>query len=282
MSKLIRFKIILSIIVIVASNCSIAQFSPSDLPSLKLWLKSDNVILNGLNVSQWNDASGNNFNLTQSNIAKQPIQSLNALNGYPSVRFDGVNDNLKSLFGQNFTGPFTIIILMNSTSSNPVFIYDGGTSYLSMIYLNNNLYIQSGAPNISYAKTAPFSYRFFQNQYNNTQSKIFENGIQKLVGSLPAANLDGFTLGTRYQQDTFFFKGDIIEVIIYNSILGIQDKIDIESYLLNKYVSQFSLGQDTTTSNFCPINLTAPAGFTNLLWSTGATTPTISATQGGQ
>ncbi|MEY3438005.1 MAG: hypothetical protein RL265_590 [Bacteroidota bacterium] len=53
-------------------------------------------------------------------------------------------------------------------------------------------------------------------------------------------------------------------------------------FLKNKYTFNFTLGPDVNVPNFCPINLTAPAGFTNLLWSTGATTPTISATQGGQ
>ena len=63
--------------------------------------------------------------------------------------------------------------------------------------------------------------------------------------------------------------------------LSTQDRIAIETYLLNKYSSNINLGQNINASNFCPVTLTAPAGFTNLLWSTGSTANAISVNQTG-
>ena len=50
-----------------------SQFQPSNLPNLKLWLKSENVILNGTKVSQWTDLSGNNNHIIQNDANKQPL-----------------------------------------------------------------------------------------------------------------------------------------------------------------------------------------------------------------
>lgn len=266
---------------LLAINSSVAQIIPTDLPNLKLWLKSDSLILNGSNVSQWTDLSGNNNHIIQTDNTKQPLLLSNQLNNFPVVRFDGINDNLKSLFSQTYNNELTIFIVMRNNASNPVFIYDGGTNYLSMVYVSNKLYIQSGIPNMFYPKAAPFPFSIFQNEYTNTVSKIYENGLLKLSGTLPTPVLNGFTLGTRYLQDTYFFNGDIAEIFIYNSTLSSFEKNQVELYLRNKYVPLFSLGNDIIQNDFCPINLSAPVGFSNLLWSTGETTNTITASDLG-
>ncbi|MEY3499331.1 MAG: hypothetical protein RL308_1000, partial [Bacteroidota bacterium] len=264
------------------NSALVAQVLPNDLPNLKLWLRSDSLVLNGNKVVQWTDLSGNNNHISQADVSKQPSFIANQINGYPIVSFDGINDNLKNIFSQTYNTEVTIFIVMRNNSSSPVFIYDGGTNYLSMIYVNNNLYIQSGNPNIFYSKIAPFPFSFFQSEYTGTTSKIFENSLLKLTGTLPSPIMNGFTLGTRYQQDVYFYHGDVAEIFVYNSVLSASDKSQIELYLRDKYVQDFSLGADIISNDFCPINITAPNGFTNLLWSTGATTPTIAAAQSGQ
>ncbi len=258
-----------------------AQFLPSDLPNLKLWLKSDSLVLNGSTVSQWTDISGNNNHIIQTDVLKQPTIINNQLNGYPVVHFDGVNDNLNAIFSQSYNNELTVFIVMRNNAANPVFIYDGGTNYLSMIYVGNKLYIQSGTPNMYYTKTAPFPFSIFQNEYGSTLSKIYENGILKLSGGLPVPVLNGFTLGTRYLQDTYFLNGDVAEIFIYNSILNSSEKVLVEQYLRNRYSPDFSLGNDIYQTNFCPITLTAPSGFTNLQWNTGSNSNTISVNSTG-
>ena len=276
-----RTKVISFISAIFCSYISFSQLLPNNIPNLRLWFRSDNIVLNGTSVSQWNDMSGNNNHLTQSDASKQPLLESNSLNGYPIVKFDGVNDNLKTMIAQAITNQVTIFIVLNNTSSNPVFIYDGGSNYLSMIYVSNKLYIQSGNPNIFYSKSAPFQYAFFQNEYSTSISRTYENGILKMAGTLPTPLLNGFTIGTRYQQDIYFYKGNIAEIFIYNSLLSASEKNQIELYLRNRYAPPINLGADLTPNNFCSINLTAPSGFTNLLWSTGATSSSVTVNQSG-
>ncbi len=47
-------------------------------------------------VSQWDDFTGNGHDAPQSTGSKQPLFVSNLLNGFPAIRFDGINDDLKT------------------------------------------------------------------------------------------------------------------------------------------------------------------------------------------
>jgi PKD repeat protein len=80
-----------------------------------------------------------------------------------------------------------------------------------------------------------------------------------------------------------FGKKNIYEIIIYNSSLSSSDRQSVENYLRNKYAPPLSLGPDINVSNdFCAVNINAPTGFSNLLWSTGSTSSSISVSQPGE
>jgi hypothetical protein len=46
-------------------------------------------------VSGWNDRSGNNNNAATPLGPTSPVQNVAALNGYPIVTFDGIDDQLQ-------------------------------------------------------------------------------------------------------------------------------------------------------------------------------------------
>lgn len=264
-----------------------AQNLPVNSGSLKFWYRADDAIINSGSVSQLNDSSGNNYHLTQLVPGNQPVKIDSVLNGHSIIRFDGINDNLKTLFSQNLTGPLTLFIVVKNFSNSAVFIYDGGTSRLSMIYINGQLYIQSSAANFSYAKQAPFDFTYFSSEYNASQSGIFENGISQVTGSLPIVNMDGFTLGSLYSQDSYFFAGDVAEIVGYNSILTASERTLMEEYFNSKFAPPVQLPSDINISNsFCDtiISLINPLNnqYTNLEWSTGASTQTISVNKNGK
>lgn len=264
-----------------------AQNLPINSGSLKFWYRADDAIINSGTVSQLNDSSGNNYHLAQFIPGNQPVKIDSVLNGHSIIRFDGINDNLKTLFSQNITGPLTLFILVKNFSNSAVFIYDGGTSRLSMIYINGQLYIQSSAANFSYAKQAPFDFSYFGSEYNASQSGIFENGNSQVTGSLPIVNMDGFTLGSLYSQDSYFFAGDVAEIIGYNSILTASERALMEEYFNTKFAPPVQLPSDITISNsFCDtlISLINPYNnqYTNIEWSTGASTQTISVNKNGK
>jgi len=71
-------------------------WTPAQLPSLALWLDAadaSTITLNGSNVSQWNDKSGNGKNAIQPAGANQPTYSLTGLNNKPALYF-GANKYL--------------------------------------------------------------------------------------------------------------------------------------------------------------------------------------------
>ena len=75
-----------------------AAWTPADLGAdLALWLDADDastITLNGSNVSQWSDKSGNARHVLQAAASGQPVYNVTGLNGKPTITFDGTNDIL--------------------------------------------------------------------------------------------------------------------------------------------------------------------------------------------
>ena len=70
-----------------------AAWTPADLgASLALWLDAEDtasITLNGSNVAQWDDKSGNGRNFSQGTAASQPTYNATALSGKPALVFNG-------------------------------------------------------------------------------------------------------------------------------------------------------------------------------------------------
>ena len=78
---------------------ALAQFGPGGVGNNTdniLWLSADNgVNTAGASVTGWLDRSGNNNNATPPSITARPTLVPASLNGYPTLSFDGVNDELR-------------------------------------------------------------------------------------------------------------------------------------------------------------------------------------------
>ena len=85
---------------------------PSDVPGLVAEFYSEFVIKNGGNlVSQWTDRSGEGNHATQTVATNKPLWVDAQINGYPSIRHDGIDnflsiDSLATILDGNDT-PFT-------------------------------------------------------------------------------------------------------------------------------------------------------------------------------
>lgn len=67
-------------------------FKPTQIAGLDLWLDasvSSSMTLNGSNVSEWRDLSGNSRHATQTTAATQPAFTQNAQNGLSALTFSG-------------------------------------------------------------------------------------------------------------------------------------------------------------------------------------------------
>lgn len=121
-------------------------WTPAQLVS-EVWLDAADaatITLNGSNVSQWNDKSGNNRHATQGIASYQPTFVSNVSNGLPAIQTDG-GDTLvignRSLLFQN-VGRATIAIVVKyvtgtySINAISAFVSTGTTSSQSRFALS--------------------------------------------------------------------------------------------------------------------------------------------------
>jgi PKD repeat protein len=293
---------------VIGSNGSISQTSsinkfqfikPNNINGNTLWLKADtSLVLTGTQVAQWNDISGNNHSFIQSTAVDQPIltNAGTILNNKPVVRFDGASDFLNG--GD---------ILNVGTNSQTTFVVARGTGVYYAKYGNGvsplNIY---SCYNLGSEEAIEFAGLGFQafSTTNATNFHILNFRADRTAGTgrlyrnlaqVAGANLTGVTSGYnmtttnplllgryRLSGSAFFMNGDMAEVIFYNVSLNDSLRGIVGNYLSDKYAPPINLGRDSTvTLGFCPITLNAPTGYTNLLWSTGATSASINVSTDG-
>jgi PKD repeat protein len=120
--------------------------------------------------------------------------------------------------------------------------------------------------------------KFFKNSNALTTSTLnsIPNALPNSTATLKIGKYGG--IATRYYQ------GDIGEILIYNNELGAADKYLVDTYLRFKYAPPVTLGPDTlmAANSVCTnIILKAQSVYQNYIWSTGATTSSITVSSPG-
>lgn len=275
------------------------NFSPANSVNTSLWLKADaGVILDASNkVQQWNDLSNNGYLISQNNATKRPTIVNNVVNGYPSLAFNGnqflsggdildLGFNSRSFFvigkmassnqtllakSRAFNATFRYGIIKDGTNSAFLFQSDNNTSNYST-FNTNNYALYNAFVNRNTAKNH-FSINNNSLGVSSFNSNLlFESTYRFLIGAYNNANDDG---------EVLMLNGNICE-IIFSDTYDSTEILKIKNYLKYKYSVPLTLGPDVyITNSFCSQTLSATAGFTNYLWSTGATTATAAVNQTG-
>ena len=285
-----RLNIILFFGAFFCNYFSFAQFQPTNLPNLALWLSADSsIIVSSGKVTQWNDLSGNGNNFTPPLVSDQPSYLFSPyLSGFAGVVFDGT-DRLLSI--SNFTltnATIFIISTQNTGDANVGRLIDH--SYNSGFWIGrsgSNIgggFMEGAAPYGNFNSIQDNKPAILSLVRNGATTSYFINSNPfstptRTTNSSPTTS-NKIVLGASITGGNYG-KKNIYDVIIYNTNLSSANRLAVEYYLKNKYAPPFSLGQDITTTNFCPITFTAPSGFTNLLWSTGATSSSVTVNQSG-
>ncbi|MEN9303899.1 MAG: hypothetical protein RL264_2328, partial [Bacteroidota bacterium] len=233
--------------------------------------------------------SGSGFHFTQTTASARPtlIASVPSLNNQPVIQFDGTTDFMSVDFGQTFQAPNTYFIIHNNTRNNTTQsgIFDGivdgarNTFFWSTQSSIGRLLLQTATnSSIRYNKSQPYDYELNSIVFNGASSAIFENGASMVNGALTDNPISGLQIGRRTSGATNFLQGNIAEFIMFNRLLSVTERQQVEKYLMDKYAPPVNLGADINNSyGFCNISLAPTSGFyTNYLWSTGASTSSIS------
>jgi hypothetical protein len=259
---------------ITATPYTAVYFNPQSVSGCCVWLDSadpvsfnSGAITNGTTITSWRDKSGVGQSIT---VGGTPVWNSTTLNSSPSVnltngRFSGVFSNPLS----NFTFTAFIITSLNSypTGGYPclafqntptgsflrVLDYAGAFRYLS--FLTGGFLVSTAS-----SLTTPF---LWSTTYNgSTSAFLYYNGsntANSTGASSPGCNAAYFYLGTEESDipGVNSWPGYVSEVVVYNSVLSLSQRQQVEGYLAQKWglTSQLPAGhpgltQTIYTSNY--------------------------------
>jgi len=217
-----------------------SSFNPLSVSGCKLWLKSDvGITKDGSDlVSAWEDQSGESNDTAQATGTKQPLWVDNAYASKPTIRFDGVdNDLLKTTFtAGELTQPTTIFIVCTFPSTNSEnAVFGGGTSdkNCSIWRTINNYRMYAGIQVGSITSSTAFAQ--FTLLFNTTSSTLRRNKTSLETGmNVGIEPFQGICLGGLYGT-IYFGDTDISEMLVYTGNISSANVTLIEDYLSDRW-----------------------------------------------
>lgn len=221
-------------------------FDPSALPSLALWLRSDQGVFadsgkttlagNGDPVACWADQSGSGRDTTQTTSARRPVLVNRAVNGNPAIAFDGIDDYLdvSAPIAVTDHSIFVVIQMVDGTQGMIVGAKTSG-AYTVYRYVNDHLYYYDGVSQFNVAAPSLMSFAIVESNYTGTAWRSFVNGKQAGQDqAFVSAHNEVGIIGSRGNLD-IYFPGSLAEVIVYRSALSDGNRKAVEGYLASRY-----------------------------------------------
>ena len=248
---------------------AIGGWKPTQI-STSLWLDASDastITLNGNTISQWNDKSGNNRNVSQANSALQPLYTLGGLNFLNIADFDGADDVLNGLAISNFVtnnsySAFVVGLARTIATndgdgySNEAFCGDAG-GYIAMYLRSSNLigaYNWDGANKVATNAYTPNTVVIGYSELSSGSIRIRTNGGSETatVSSNTASLAGAIQIGRNFNSNTFCLDGKIAEVIFTNAALSTTNRQLIEGYLAWKWGLSANLPVDHPYKSTAP------------------------------
>jgi hypothetical protein len=206
-----------------------------------LWVDAsdtDTITESSGKVSQWDDKSGNGYDLTQATAAKKPTTGTRTLNGLNVLDFD-VTTGLQVDFGADYSQPNTIFVVaqLDDLVSSQTF-FDGITSvkrHIGQMYdLGAGINWRMDAGVNLYDGTPDTNAHLLRFVFNTTSSTLHVDGASTLSGNAGTKVISGLTLGANYQVQ-FGIDGILAEAIFVDGTLTAGQISDTETYLADKW-----------------------------------------------
>lgn len=272
---------------------SVANFSPSSIAALNLWLDANDPYNTGTTpatstmISTIFDKSGRSRNAT----AGTSLIETNSLNSNATIRFTGTS--YYNITYASFPTSYSIFTIYRTTSntgswqrlmnsSNDQYLFIGTGSDSS----NVATFVGNGTWNDTTANTPAISilnnFRLLSLTNNGTTLSPFVDGSNQNTKTGTTATFSNFTLG-RVLPSTHQFYGNMAEMVIYTETLPTYYRQQVEGYLASKWGLQSNLPTTHPYRVSTPqaLPLLAPSSIGGLsIWLDGADTTTMTFTGG--
>lgn len=212
---------------------------PLQIPNCALWLDANDaasITLNGSNISQWNDKSGNANHATQSTAASQPAYNSVQIDGKPTATFDNSNDLM------NLTTPIAALnsvgfVVGNFAGGGGVGPFAGDGTGSGDLYFGNyagTLYFFDAAiATCNGASARDATARVYSYISQNDNNSLFADSTTIASAQSGAATHSFSKLGNRASNE--WLNGNIGEVLIYSRVLSGAEITQINTYLKAKW-----------------------------------------------
>ena len=218
---------------------------------------SSSITLSGSNVTTWNDLSGNSRHATQSSSSSRPIYNSTTINSLNTILFDGTNDYFNIANSTVLSGNFTIYFIgknnySGATASNGSFmigsvesglsfgvrnssgtfqIIPEGTAAFAMLATGVNIPGNTSDSNVARQATLCWS----GNGSGTVRWNKTANGTFNRSGFNPSQPI---TILGNYMSpvaDNVYFKGEMAEILIYNTAHDLSTIQTIEALITSKW-----------------------------------------------
>jgi hypothetical protein len=230
-----------------------------------LWLKADAAVYNdagvtaatnGQTVQQWNDQSGNGNNVAQATTGNRPVFQTAAMGTQPALFFDGavgtkyLSNTISNLVTAGGARTTFIVSKINASSTigGTIFTFRRTTAINSLslgLNAGSNFIYTDGVAGANNASTATNIFNIAKNPfivtYSSTSGAKIDyrfNTVNQIVSQAGAVSTEsgtvGFTVGGR-EDLASWWQGLISEIIVYDRVLTLAEKQQVEAYLQTKY-----------------------------------------------
>lgn len=214
-----------------------SAFNPASIVGLQLWLDASQIT--GLNdgdaVATWSDRSGNSNNATQATASKRLTYQTGEINGLPIVRGDGIDDFFDLTSPLDLTDYTVFAVMKRAAGAQSVLAgADGaGQSYMGIFTtFGGTLQNENGsfAGNIAADPAVAALLRFSASSGN---ASFGLDGSDTAFATAVTGSFRFGRIGSRASGQ--YLAGDLGELIIYNSALGLVNRQLVENYLRAKW-----------------------------------------------
>jgi hypothetical protein len=217
-------------------TASVVPFDPLSLSPVAWWDASDDSTITEVSgrISDWDDKSGNGWDLTQSTAGSRPSYTTAAINGLNVAEWpaDPRYDFMTSASGTFEMQELYVVLDYSGTSIfatyNGILTSQNDDFYITGDASATGLQVLSGT-------SAYINGDNTTNRLTNVFPEIESPCLLRVVSTTQRTTTSGVTVGRDRYLGVRVWRGYIGEMIVFDAPLSSGDRGDLETYLMDKW-----------------------------------------------